>query len=510
MKINQLKWGVFLTYFQKGINILINLLYTPVMLRLLGQSEYGLYNTVASTISMLSLLNLGFGSGYIRYFAKYKKDNDCDSISRLNGMFLTIFAVIGTIACICGMYLTFNIELVFKDGLTASEYSTAKVLMFLLTINLSLSFPMSVFSNIISAHERYFFSKVVSMVGSVVSPLVTLPILLMGYRSIAMVSISVLINLVADSIYLFYVFKVLKEKFVFHGFEKELFLDLFSFTIFIAINLVIDQINWNIDKVLLGRYRGTSAVAIYSVGYTLFSSYMSFSGSISGVFVPRVHKLVNSATNTQMLRNQISDLFTKVGRIQFVILALVGSGIVFLGKPFITKFWAGAGYDESYYVTLLLIIPSIISLSQNIGIEIQRAENKHRFRSIAYLFMAIINLLISIVLCQKYGAVGSAIGTAISVIVANDIVMNVYYHVKCNIDIIRYWKNILRLSRGLIIPIIFGCLINIFIDLSSFANFAYGVIAYTFVYCTSMWFFGINEYEKSLFLGPIKRLVLRK
>ena len=67
MKINQLKGGSLLSYGQTFLSILIGVVYTPVMLRLLGQSEYGLYNTVSSTISMLSILSLGFNSSYIRY-----------------------------------------------------------------------------------------------------------------------------------------------------------------------------------------------------------------------------------------------------------------------------------------------------------------------------------------------------------------------------------------------------------------------------------------------------------
>ena len=73
-KINQLKVGSLLSYAQMILGVVISLLYTPVMLQILGQSEYGLCNTVSSTISMLSLLSLGFNSGYIRYYAKYKKE----------------------------------------------------------------------------------------------------------------------------------------------------------------------------------------------------------------------------------------------------------------------------------------------------------------------------------------------------------------------------------------------------------------------------------------------------
>ena len=106
---SQLKWGSVLSYVQMAANIVINLAFTPIMLHLLGDSEYGLYNTVASTISMLSILNLGFNSSYIRYYSKYRSRNDEHAISRLNGLFLTIFSVIGIVAFLCGLFLSFNL-----------------------------------------------------------------------------------------------------------------------------------------------------------------------------------------------------------------------------------------------------------------------------------------------------------------------------------------------------------------------------------------------------------------
>ena len=72
MKANQIKIGAILSYLQMAFNVAINLIYTPVMIKLLGKSEYGLYNTVASTISLLTILNLGFSSSYIRFFSVYK------------------------------------------------------------------------------------------------------------------------------------------------------------------------------------------------------------------------------------------------------------------------------------------------------------------------------------------------------------------------------------------------------------------------------------------------------
>ena len=54
---NQIKAGAALNYVIIGINALVGLLYTPYMLRMLGQNEYGLFSLVASVISYLTILD---------------------------------------------------------------------------------------------------------------------------------------------------------------------------------------------------------------------------------------------------------------------------------------------------------------------------------------------------------------------------------------------------------------------------------------------------------------------
>ena len=257
---------------------------------------------------------------------------------------------------------------------------------------------------------------------------------------------------------------------------------------------------------VLGRYKGTAAVSVYSVGYALFHYYQMFSTSVSSVFTPRVHSIVRSLEHDRnQLRCALTELFIKVGRIQFLILGLVASGVVFFGREFIVSFWAGEEYSDSYYIALLLMLSVTVALIQNIGIEIQRAQNKHQFRSIAYAGMAILNLAMLIVFSQRYGAVGAAIGTSLSFVLANGLVMNIYYHKKCNIDVIAFWKSIGRLSVGLILPIGFGFLLRCFLDLNHIFYFFIGVLLYSIVYCISMWFTAMNETEKDLVLKPVRR-----
>lgn len=89
--VNQLKMGTLLSYVSIGIQNIMAMLYTPVMLRLLGQNEYGLYQLSNSTVAYLGLLSFGFGSSYVKFYYGYKVKNDFEGIRKLNSIFLLVF-----------------------------------------------------------------------------------------------------------------------------------------------------------------------------------------------------------------------------------------------------------------------------------------------------------------------------------------------------------------------------------------------------------------------------------
>lgn len=197
--------------------------------------------------------------------------------------------------------------------------------------------------------------------------------------------------------------------------------------------------------------------------------------------------------------SKLTKLFTKVGRIQFIILVLVLTGFVFLGKTFI-RLWAGNSYISAYWVTILLIVPVTVPLIQNLGMEIQRAKNMHKARSVVYLFIAIANIFISIPLIKIMGAIGAALGTTISLFAGNIIFMNWYYYKRIGLDIIFFWKQILSLIPAMVIPCIVGSIImNLSNDISMVSLIIY-VIIYSIIYFVSMFLIGMNDEEKQLLL----------
>lgn len=499
MKINQLKAGVVLSYATQAVHILTGLLYTPIMLRLLGQNEYGLYQLVSSVVSYLSLLSLGFGSSYMRFYSRYKAKDDMLGVARLNGMFMTIFLVIATICLLCGGVMTVKADIIFGSGLTAEELTKSRVLMAMMVFNMALSFVGSVFSSNITAHEKFFFQRIVEFLRALFNPFLTLPLLLLGYGSIGMVAISSFLAVFSFCMNAGYSLKKLKMKFSFRAFDFKLLKEMWVFTFFIFINMIVDQINWSVDKFLLGRMMGTTAVALYGVAGQLNSLYNSMSVVVSSVFIPKVNIMVATENNS----NKLTELFIKVGRLQFIVVFFIISIYTIFGKRFVIL-WAGQEYINSYYVGLLLMIPMTIPLIQNIGIEIRRAQNKHIIPSIFMLFITILNLIISIPLIYICGEIGAALGTAIALCI-NTIFINIYYRKVCKLDIVYFWKQIVKFIPGCIFPIAIGVLLNYLSLRYNIVIYFTCIFIYAISYIVSMWCLSLNNSEKNFLLGFIRR-----
>lgn len=504
MKKSQIKSGIILSYIQTGLNAVISLVYTPIMLRLLGQSEYGVYTLASSVIAYLGLLNFGLSSSYVRFYTRYKEKDDWQGLAQLNYVFFIVYLIIAVVAFVAGVSISFHVDVLFGEKFTQAELDTTRVLMIVLSFNLMMTFLSTTFTAYVSANERFIFQKILTMGKTVLSPLVTIPVLLFGFRSIGLAIVTTVISLSVDCSNVVFCFWKLHMKFSEKRADFRLLGEIGSYSVFIAINCVVDQINWQVDKIVLGHYRGALETAVYGVASQINTLYISMSTSISSVFVPRIHRIAVSKKPDW----QFTQLLTKVGRIQLLVLGLVGSGLALFGAEFI-KVWAGAEYADAYPIVLLLALPGTIPLIQNLGIEIQRAKNMHKFRSAAYACMALVNVVISIVLGKRYGGVGCAIGTAISIVLANGFVMNWYYYRKMNIDIKFFWKQIVSmLPTILAIAFVYGILLH-FVLKPGLVGMALGMVVYVFLYFICCWLFVMNNEEKRVVSDMVKHLMGR-
>jgi len=500
-KVNQLKAGVLLSYINLAIGSIIPMIYTPIILRMLGQAEYGLYSLSHSITGYLTLLNFGLGGTMIRYIAKYRASKEKEKEKEIIGLFFVFYCILAVVVAIVGVVLAENASPFFGGALSADEVSRLRILIYIMTLTTVITFLSSVFSSAILAHERYIFERSVNIIVTIGAPTLHLVVLFMGFGTVGMAMCGIGMTSLCFPIYVWYTAKRLGLRPRFVRVEKSLVWEVLGFSFFVFVGSIVDMLFWATDKVILGALIGTVAVAVYNIGGTFNTIVSQLSQTISGVLTPKITGMVVLKNDKQ----ELSDLFIKVARLQFIVVALAVSGFVAFGRPFL-NLWAGEEYEGAYMIALLTLLPLVIPLTQNSALSIVIAQNKHRFRALVYLAIAVLNVISTWLIVPYMGGTGAALCSCVSYLLGQGLVMNIYYHKVTGLDIPRYWREMAKLC---IIPALL-CTVTLFIgryiDFYRPAIFLSGVAVYTVIYGVLMYAFAINDYEKTTLLKPIKSL----
>lgn len=506
MRVNannrQLRLGAILSYVSMILGYIVQMAYTPLMIRIIGQSQYGIYNLTNSIVSYLSLFSLGFGPAYVRFYMRHKVKDDKDAVEKMNGMFMIVFLVLCFFAVITGMLLVIQSDTILGNKFSKTELVLAKKLMFLMVVNIAISFPLIPVTSYIQANEKFIFQNTLNILRQVLNPFLSLPLLIMGFGSLGLILATTIISLLIGVWQIIYSVKVVKLRFQWHDLNFKELREVAVFSSFIFLNAITDQINWNVDKFIIGRFYGATLVAIYGIAAQLNSYYLNLSTAISSVYVPRINKIV--ADNRKSMNEELTNLFIKIGRIQFMVVVLVLIELCFLGRPFI-GFWAGKEYYDAFPILMVLIVPVTVPLIQNTGIAVQQAKNMHVFRSVLYALIALGNVLLSLIWVKPYGALGTAFATALSLIIGNGFIMNYYYKFHIGLDIGKFWREICKFIPMVLVSLAIGYLITRWINPYNFYGFVVVGTIIGVTYLLMLFFTGFDSSEKEYMIKKIRK-----
>lgn len=502
--MNQRKVGAVLSYISFFITNVVGLVYSPYMLRLMGQSEYGLWGVANSLIGYLSLLNFGIGGAYLRFYSRCKAQNDLEGEKRLNGTYFLIFLILAVLVLVGGSIMLMFVDVLVEQSFTALEMQRMQIILLLGTVNMAFTFLISVINMTIQAHEQYIYMRVSSIVFSIINPVVNVAVLQFGGRAVALSTVALVLSLISYVIHIIFALKVIKFRMSFKGIEFSYFKEIFVFSSFLFLNSITEQITSSTDGVIIGAIWGTAAVSVYTVGAQFRTYFTNFSVAISSVFSPRINDIVARTDSNEAL----DELFIRIGRIQFFILALMLIGYTAIGRDFILLY-AGQDYGDAYWVGLCLILSTFVPLFQNVGLEIQKAKNKHKVRSVVYLLITIVNVGLTIPFTKWWGGIGAALGTLLCMFVGAVLFMNCYYAKGIGLNILEFWKSIFSTVPGMLPSIITGVIIFTCFKLDEVWEVLVATGVMFVIYLIPVWFFSMNDYEKELFKSPLRK-ILRK
>lgn len=501
MAINQRRAGIVLSYISMFFSIAIGLIYVPMLLHFLGKEQYGLYQLMGSLIAYMAVMDFGLANTITRYYSRYLALKDEENQANVLAISSIIYTVITVVVLIAGVIIYYKLGDIFKNSLSAEELVKAKQIYIIQMVNIVITIPSNIFTAVINSHEKFIFIRGLSILQTILQPFVVIAVMYYKADVIGLVIVISVFNIGTILIKIYYAMFKIKAKIKLYCWNKVLVKEMTIFSFFIFLNMVIDQIYFKTDQIILGIVAGTSVVAVYSIASQLDQYYINFSSSVNNVFLPRIAAI--SAKTEDM--TEINGMFNKVGRIQYAIMAMLLSGFIIYGKSFIV-FWAGVDFTGAYYMSLIVMVPLIVPLIQSMGIVIIQAKNKHAFRSKMYFCIALLNVALSIPLAKKYGGIGCAIGTGIGLVIGNWFVINIYYHKVIGIDVIDFAKEIFKMSPPVVLAMIIGVVTNYFIATSNIEILGVKMILYVCLYMMLMWYMGLNDYEKNIFASMFKKI----
>ena len=505
--MNERSKGAIMNYLYMGVQVIVNLIYVPLLLSFIGTAEYGLYQLIGSVMAYLLIMNSTIAAAVQRYYNKYLALHDEQKALNVLGVSRVLYRVLSGVAVIVGVVLIAVANVAYADSLSSDQLSELSIMLGVLIVNVIIVLNNSIYSATIEAHERFTFQYGLQVVLTALQPAaIALAVYLWPY-AISVVVVQLATVAIEAMLRRRYTHRRLGITVKLIEFDRGLARSLLVFSGAILLATIADQIFWRTDQLILAFFFGAEMVGIYGIASQILMCYMPLGIAVSAVFLPKVTRIYRGEDSDETL----SDLFIRIGRISFLVLGLVLSGFIVFGDAFI-QLWAGYGFHEAFIVAVIIMVPFTIDLIQNVGLTILRVNNTYGFRARIYFAVALLNIVATILLVPQLGMVGAAISTAIAMVIGSGFVMNWFYWKRTRLDIPRFWREICRaaFAPSLLLVVIGAMAIFILPAASSWGILILYVIAYTAIYLVVCWLFSFNAYEKGLLKSLIQAVIIAK
>lgn len=497
---SQIKAGVVLSYLIILVNTLGGFLLTPFLLRELGQDLYGLYTLIASFSGYMMLMDFGVATTSVRYISKYRSENDKNKVEKFIGSILSFYIIVCCIVLIVGIFLYLNLENIFSSSITNELLPSAQIMFVFVIINSSLTMFAHALPAIITAYEKFTFSKILDLIRIILRIYLIIAFVKVGYSSLSIIIVDTILNVSLIFVRWYYIRNSLGINLKLQKFDKCFVQEVGQFSFYVFLSSIVNQVNIRADQIILGVVSTTEEIAISGIASKLNQYYHQIAVAISGVFLPRVTSLVVRKTNAL----EIEEFAIRIGKLQGKLLLYIIVGFIAVGKDFI-KVWAGPGYESAYCIVIVLMCSNLASYTQGILLSVSHAMNKHKIRNIIYAIITIFNIIISIPLANEYGALGASIGTGISMTIGYYILIQVYYHRALNINMKRFFfETIIKPMPSAIITLF----IAINLGNNNIISIISRILLITILYFSMLYFTDFSIYERKLlksFISKIKK-----
>ena len=498
--MNQIKVGALLSYITMCINIVTGIIYTPWVINSIGKENFGLYTLAMSVISLF-VFDFGLSAAATRFISKYLAEEKFEKANQCMGLVYRLYLSLDIFFFILLTVVYFFIPLLYRE-LTPEELSKFRVIYLMVSVYSILSFPFIPANGILQAHEKFIFIKLVGLFHKIFIVIFMSSTLLLGGGLYSLVLINVLAGMLEIIVKIIYIHQNTTQRIDYKYFDIIEFKKIIGYSGWITVISLAQRCIFTIAPTILGALSGSAAIAIMGIAITIEGYTYTFSSALNGMFLPRVSRIIANG-NSDFL-----PLMIRIGRIQIMIISTVVIGFICFGFEFV-NLWVGPQFRDSYVCSVLIILPSLFHLPQEIGIQAIAAKNMVKYEAYVFIIMALLNIAGALILGRYYGAFGICVSICIAYIIRTlgiDFILTKYL----NINICFFFKEtFLRFLPLLMFLLLVGLFLNSLITIQGWLGFILKGTCFIIINLLGLYVWVMNDYEKQLLLSPVMKFIKR-
>lgn len=498
LKNRQFTFGALLSYGAIAFNIVSGLLYTPWMIKTIGDDQYALY-TLSISIINIFLVDFGIGSAVAKFLSNYYARGQQDEANLFMGIVYKVFIAISFVIATCLTVFYFFINIVYKN-MTVDDLMLFKQLFIIVGASSVLTFPFTTFNSVLMANERFIEVKMCNLMQKVLSVIFIVIALISGRGIYALVLTHVISNFIFLVLKYYFIRRNTRQRTNFVSWDKKVARSLFGYSSWYTLMNIAQRCIFNVMPTIIVATIGTAEVTIFTLASILEGYVFTFADAVNGMFMPKVSRILVQENADHLL----TKLMTKVGRFHVFTIGLIYIGFISVGQDFVYA-WMGPGYEKVFWCAVILILPSLFHLPQQVARTALLVKGDLKAQGLIYSGMALANLVLSFVCLNNFGIIGAAISVCVAYMLRT-LAMNILYHKKLLGDLKEYFKCTYgRWSIVAIITLTIGLMPMSKVMITGWTGVVVKSLVISMVYLILYGLIGVNGVERKEILDKIRK-----
>jgi len=403
-----LKSGIF-SIFGLVAPSLIYLVVTPILVRILGDAQYGLLVLFLAIPAFLGNIDLGLGAGGVLGMGRALEAGDVQKAARLHRELITLFAMLGMILA-AALWLA-SPRMVYMLGmLQAADYQKALLYVHLAAAALILSILTASVSILPRAVEQFPQIAMIQVLSKIVLWLGTVTLAFLGSGLYGIFLWVLCIELIVLATYVVWNIRLLPSLSWLPAGRFHDVRDLVGSSAYAFIAQMSSSCTYHVDKFLIAYFLGPAAVAYYSVAVGIASKLLVLAAAMTSFVFPRAVSL-SAAEAADALKN----LYLRASRLTLLTLAPLLAPAILLA-PVLLRIWL-PGFAEksagpmqlllaSYFLCALSVVPSYI----------YNGKGNFRISAVYATIGTLLNVVSCLILIPRLQMIGAALAALLGMV----------------------------------------------------------------------------------------------